>query len=53
MQRVIPALQERNCVETSVFMEDGVPPHIGRQVQRLLHETFTDERIISQSLPNF
>ena len=51
MQRVIPALQERNCVETTVFMQDGALPHIGRQV-RLLHENFTDERIISRSFPN-
>ena len=49
MQRVIPALQEHNCVEITVFMQDGAPPHIGRQVQRLLRETFTDERIISRS----
>ena len=53
MQRVIPALQERNCIETTVFIQVGAPPHIGRQVQRLLRETFTDERIISRSFPNF
>ena len=52
MQHVIPTLQERNCVETTVFMQDGAPPYIGRQVQRELHETFTDERIISRSFPN-
>ena len=51
MQRVIPALQEHNCVETTVFMQDGAPPHIGRQVCRLC-ETFTDECIISKSFPN-
>ena len=45
-------LARNNCVETTVFMQDGVPPHIGRQVQRLLRETFTDERIISRSFPN-
>ena len=52
MQRVIPVLLERNSVETIVFMQDGAPPHIGRQVQRLLRETFTDESIITRSFPN-
>ena len=52
MQHVIPALQERNCVETSVFMQDGAPLHIGHQVQCLLRETFTDEHIIFRSFPN-
>ena len=52
VQRVIPALQERNCVETTVFMQDGAPPPIGRQVQRLLRETVTDERIISRNFTN-
>ena len=51
MQRVIPALQERNCVEATVFMQDGASPRISRQVKCLLLETFTDERIISRSLP--
>ena len=52
MQREIPAVQERNCVDTTVITQDGAPPHIGRQVQCLLRETFTDERIISRSFPN-
>ena len=33
-------------------MQDGAPPHIGRQIQRVLRETFTDERIVSSSFPN-
>ena len=51
-QHVITALQELNWVETTVFMSNGAQPHIGRKVQRLLRETFTDERIISRSFPN-
>ena len=51
MQRVIPALQKINCVETTIFMQDGALPHIGRQVQRLFREKFTDERI-SRSFSN-
>ena len=37
MQRLIPALQERNCVETIVFIQDGALQYIGRQGQRLIH----------------
>ena len=51
MQRVIPALQESNCVEITAFIQNGSPRRIGRQVQSLLPETFTDERIISKRLP--
>ena len=51
MQRKIPALQERNCVETTVFMQNGAPP-LGHQVQHLLPETFREECIISRSFPN-
>ena len=52
MQSVIPVLQGRDCVETTVFMQNGAPPLIGRHVQRLLSETFTDERIISRRFPS-
>ena len=33
-------------------MQDVTLPHIGRQVQRLIREPFTDERIISRIFPN-
>ena len=39
MQRAIPALQERNCVGSTVFMQD-------------VRETFRNERIISRNFPN-
>ncbi|GBM39442.1 hypothetical protein AVEN_126322-1 [Araneus ventricosus] len=32
-QQIIPALQERECLETTVFMQDDAPPHIARPVQ--------------------
>ena len=51
MHCMISALQESNCVETTVFMQDGESPHIGRQVQRLLRVTFRDKRIISRTFP--
>ena len=52
MQRVILPLHEHNWVETTVFMQDGAPPHVCRKVQRLLREALIDERIISRSSPN-
>ena len=52
MQRVIPALEEGNCVEFTLFMQGWSPPLISRQVQRLLRETFKGEHIISISFPN-
>ncbi|GBN26490.1 hypothetical protein AVEN_61563-1 [Araneus ventricosus] len=48
-QQVIPALQERECLETTVFMQDGAPPHIARSVQVLLRALFGDDRVISGS----
>ena len=33
-------------------MQDGEPPNIGREVQRLLRETFTDERVIFINFSN-
>ena len=32
-------------------MQDGAPSHISHQVQCLLHETFTDERLSPNRLP--
>ena len=34
-------------METTVFMQDGAPPHIGRSVKELLRATFGD-RVISR-----
>ena len=39
-EQVIPALQERHCLETTVFMQKGVPPHIAKPVKKLLHDIF-------------
>ncbi|MGH0123464.1 UNVERIFIED_CONTAM: hypothetical protein FKN15_011979 [Acipenser sinensis] len=35
---VIPMLQQRNVINTTVFMQDGAPPHIGNQIKRVLQE---------------
>ena len=52
VQHVIPALQERNCEHTTIFMQDGATPHVARHVKDLLRETFTNDRIISRQFPD-
>lgn len=45
---VIPQLQQRQCLDKIIFMQDGAPPHIGKSVQQLLRHHFTEERVISR-----
>ena len=52
VQHVIPALQERNCDHTFIFMRDGATPHVARQVKDLLRETFSNDRINSRQFPD-
>ena len=43
-QTVIPALQAGRCDTTTVFMQDGAPPHIARYLKQLLrHHSVTTE----------
>ncbi|GBO22048.1 hypothetical protein AVEN_157002-1 [Araneus ventricosus] len=44
-------LTERDCLDTSVFMQDGAPPHIARAVHGLLLDHFGDDRVISRIFP--
>lgn len=48
---VIPHLQQRNCIDSTIFMQDGAPPHIGRRVKDVLRQHFTDARVISRAFP--
>ncbi|GBN77292.1 hypothetical protein AVEN_170388-1 [Araneus ventricosus] len=50
-QEVIPALQERDCLETTVFMKDGALTHIARPVQSVIRAHFGDDPVISRSFP--
>ena len=47
-QSIIQALQARQCDTTTVFMQDGAPPHIAHCVKQLLRCHFDDGRIISR-----
>lgn len=48
---VIPELQQRGILATTIFMQDGAPPHIGRCVKQLLQQQFTNDRIIARHFP--
>ncbi|GBL87779.1 hypothetical protein AVEN_81376-1 [Araneus ventricosus] len=50
-REVIPALQERDCVETTAFMQDFTPTHIARPVQAVIRAHFRDDPVISRSFP--
>ena len=48
---VLPVLQEHHCVDRTIFMHDGSPPHIATPMQRLLSAHFEDDWIISCHFP--
>ncbi|GFW45597.1 hypothetical protein TNCV_3245351 [Trichonephila clavipes] len=41
----------RRCDPTTVFMQDGAPPHISHCVKQLLRHHFSDDRTISWHFP--
>ncbi|GBM38221.1 hypothetical protein AVEN_8282-1 [Araneus ventricosus] len=49
--QLIPALQQRGCVDITIFMQDGTPPHIATPVKQLLNLHFGNDRIISRHFP--
>ncbi|GBO19828.1 hypothetical protein AVEN_78350-1 [Araneus ventricosus] len=50
-KQVIPALQERDCLEITVLMQDGAPHQIARTMQALLRDHFGDDRVIFRRFP--
>ncbi|GBM33941.1 hypothetical protein AVEN_79834-1 [Araneus ventricosus] len=46
--QLIPALQQRGCVDSKIFIRDGAPPHIATPVKQLLNPHFGNDRIISR-----
>lgn len=48
---VIPWLQQRQYLESTTFMKDTAPPHIGCCVQQFLQQHLTENRVISNSFP--
>ncbi|GAA51163.1 transposable element Tc3 transposase [Clonorchis sinensis] len=49
---VIPQLNQHKKSST-VFQQDGAPPHYSNQVRTYLREQFSDERVIARGFPNF
>ncbi|GBO12943.1 hypothetical protein AVEN_210738-1 [Araneus ventricosus] len=41
--QLIPALQQRGCVNSTIFMKDGAPPHIVVLVKQLLNLHFGND----------
>ncbi|GFW16903.1 transposable element tc3 transposase [Trichonephila clavipes] len=46
-EQLIPALQERRCLETTVLMHDEATSHIIKSANKLLYDTFGVDRVIS------
>ncbi|GBM94792.1 hypothetical protein AVEN_69347-1 [Araneus ventricosus] len=51
LNQLIPALQQRGCVDSTIFMQDCAPPHIATPVKQLLNFHFGNDRIISRDFP--
>ncbi|GBM67640.1 hypothetical protein AVEN_81142-1 [Araneus ventricosus] len=49
--QLIPALQQRGCVDSTIFMQVDAPPHIATPVKQLLNLHFGNGRIISRHFP--
>ncbi|GBO08047.1 hypothetical protein AVEN_143924-1 [Araneus ventricosus] len=49
--QLIPALQQRGCVNNTIFMQDGTPSLIVTPVKQLLNLHFGNGRIICRHLP--
>lgn len=50
---VIPQLKQHKKKSSTVFQQDGAPPHYSNQVRTYLREQFSDERVIARGFPNF
>ncbi|GBN00786.1 hypothetical protein AVEN_34296-1 [Araneus ventricosus] len=48
---LIPALQQRRCVDCIIFMQDGAPWRISTPVKQLLNLHFGNDRTISHHFP--
>ncbi|GFW99641.1 uncharacterized protein TNCV_3418741 [Trichonephila clavipes] len=46
--RIIPSLADKHLLESTIFMQDGAPPHIARRVKNLLRRSFGDDRVLNR-----
>ncbi|GBO11283.1 hypothetical protein AVEN_271758-1 [Araneus ventricosus] len=49
--QLIPALQQRGCVNSTIFMQDGSPPLIATPVKQLVNLHFGNDRIFCRHFP--
>ncbi|GBN41737.1 hypothetical protein AVEN_192270-1 [Araneus ventricosus] len=49
--QLISALQQRRCVDRTIFIQYGVPPQIATLLKHLLNLHFVKDRIISRHFP--
>ncbi|GBM36494.1 hypothetical protein AVEN_249684-1 [Araneus ventricosus] len=49
--QLIPTLQQRGYMDSTIFMQDGAPTHIATPVKQLLNLNFGNDRIISRHFP--
>jgi hypothetical protein len=50
---VIPQLKQHKKKSSTIFQQDGAPPHYSNQVRNYLREQFSDEKVIARGFPNF
>ena len=49
--QVIPTFQQRVCLDKTIFLRDGAPPHITKPVMQLRKRHFRNVRLISRHCP--
>jgi inhibitor of nuclear factor kappa-B kinase subunit alpha len=50
---VRPQLAKKRKLSTTIFMQDGAPSHIAKDVKQFLLQTFGESRVISRHFPHF
>ena len=48
---VIPFLKNKRCLSSTIFQQDGAPPHIENNVKKYLNDKFPGGRVISRHFP--
>ena len=48
---VTPQIQQLQCLDSIIFMQDGARPHIELCIQQFLQQHLTNDRVISHAFP--
>lgn len=49
---VVPQIRRKHRLQSTIFQQDGAPPHFSTVARTFLHSVFPDERIIARGYPN-